>query len=71
MEVETELQMARRHVALGTAHVKRQREIVAALQGRGETLEMALSLLAEFEDSMRQHQAHLERLQAKEAGGGT
>lgn len=48
MEVETELQMVRRHVALGTAHVKRQREIVAEMHGRGETLEMALSLLAEF-----------------------
>ncbi len=66
-EDETELEMVQRHVREGEAHVERQREIVAEVQARGEPTEMAVTLLAEFEDLLRLHKAHLARV----AGNGS
>ena len=64
-EDETELEMVQRHVREGEAHVARQREIVVELRERGDPTEMALALLAEFEDLLHQHKAHLIRIEAK------
>lgn len=64
MEHETELQMVQRHVSEGRAHVERQRRIVAEMRDRGEPVELALTLLAQFEDLLRQHEAHLTRIVA-------
>ena len=64
MEHETELQMVQRHVSEGRAHVERQRRIVADMRDRGEPVELALTLLAQFEDLLRQHEAHLTRIAA-------
>ncbi|TNC69471.1 hypothetical protein [Rubellimicrobium roseum] len=61
---ETELEMVQRHVREGEAHVKRQREIVAELRERGHPTDVAIALLAEFEDLLRQHKAHLVRIEA-------
>lgn len=62
---ETELEMAQRHVREGEAHVLRQREIVAELPADSDLRLMAETLLDELEDVLRQHKAHLARLEAK------
>jgi len=64
---ETELEMVQRHVREGEAHVERQREIVAELRARGDRTDLAVALLAEFEDMLRQHRAHLARVETKGA----
>jgi hypothetical protein len=46
--------------------VKRQGEIVAYFQEQGAASDVAIALLAEFEELQRQHLAHLARLE-----GGT
>ena len=63
---ETELQMVQRHVREGEAHVQRQREIITEMQERGAPTEMAVTLLEQFQDSLRQHRAHLVRIQARD-----
>ena len=64
---ETELEMVQRHVREGEAHVERQREIVVELREQGHPTDMAVTLLAEFEDLLRQHKAHLIRIEAQNA----
>lgn len=60
---ETELEMIRRHVRQGAAHVAQQRGIVARLRASGQPTEAALQLLATFEATQQQHKAHLARLE--------
>ncbi|EYD76998.1 hypothetical protein Rumeso_01408 [Rubellimicrobium mesophilum DSM 19309] len=60
---ETEIEMARRHVREGEEHVARQREIIDRLPSTGEVAEIARTLLADYEDSLALHRAHLGRLQ--------
>ena len=66
---ETELQMVRRHVREGEAHVQRQREIVTEMWERGAPTEIAVTLLEAFQDTLRQHKAHLVRLEARDDAG--
>jgi uncharacterized protein YmfQ (DUF2313 family) len=47
---ESELAMVQRHVREGTVAVERQQAVLAKLQEAGSTTEMALELLAQFED---------------------
>ena len=61
-----ELEMVQRHVREGQSHLKRQRELVANLQVKGEPVELATTLLLQFEASQQQHEAHLARLQSKD-----
>lgn len=63
MKRETDLEMVRRHVREGEVHVKRQEEIIAELKLRGAPTDVAVILLEQFEDVLRQHKAHLKRLQ--------
>ena len=73
-EQEIELEKVRRHVRQGAEHVAQQHEIVAKLRARGQPTEAASQLLATFEATQRQHEAHLARLEggppAVEAGRG-
>ena len=64
MEGETELEMVRRHVREGEMHVKRQGEIVAELKEQGAPVDMAVALLNQFQNLLRQHKEHLARLEA-------
>jgi ATP-dependent protease HslVU (ClpYQ) peptidase subunit len=63
---ETELQMVQRHVREGEAHVQRQREIVTKMWERGAPTEVAVTLLEAFQETLRQHKAHLSRLEARD-----
>lgn len=67
-EGETNIEMVRRHVREGRAHVARQREIVADFRKRGLPTSTAEQLLYEFEDTLGEHERHLERL-LREHGG--
>ena len=62
---EDELEMVRRHVRQGAAHVARQSQLVAELRADGRPTEIAEQLLAVFEESQQQHEAHLARLEEK------
>ena len=63
---EIPLEMARRHVRESNARVQRQRVLVIRLQGLNDALHTeAESLLAALEDALRQHIAHLARLEAE------
>jgi ATP-dependent protease HslVU (ClpYQ) peptidase subunit len=63
---ETELQMVQRHVREGEAHVQRQREIVTKMWERGAPTDIAVTLLEAFQETLRQHKAHLSRLEASD-----
>lgn len=61
---ETELQMVRRHVREGEALVQRQREIVTETLERGKQTYTAVTLLEQFEDTLRLHKTHLVRIES-------
>jgi hypothetical protein len=65
--METPVEMARRHVREGEAHVARQYEIVAKFPDGSKLRATAEELLCEFESTLRDHKAHLARL-AKNSG---
>jgi hypothetical protein len=62
---ETELEMVQRHVRESEARIIRQREIVAKLPAGSDLLLLGESLLADLEDALRQHKAHLARIEAR------
>jgi hypothetical protein len=66
---EKELQMVRRHVREGEARVRRQREIVMKMWEMGAPTNIAVTLLEAFQDTLRQHKAHLVRLEARDDAG--
>jgi hypothetical protein len=66
---EKELQMVRRHVREGEARVQRQREIVMKMWEMGAPTNIAVTLLEAFQDTLRQHKAHLVRLEARDDAG--
>ena len=66
-ENETEYEMVQRHVHEGQAHVKQQRKLIAHMQEKGEPIEMAKTILLQFEESQKQHELHFERLKRKRA----
>ena len=62
---ETELEMVQRHVWKGERHLAAQRALIARLTTSGLPIEEAEVLLATFQDTQRQHKAHLARIEAK------
>ena len=62
---ETELEMVRRHVRQGKTHLASQCAIIARLKALHLPTEVAEALLDCFEDSQRQHLAHLARIEDK------
>jgi hypothetical protein len=66
---ESELEMVRRHVREGAGHVAAQRALVIRLREHGLPTAEAETLLATFEDSQAQHEAHLARAEADASPG--
>jgi len=56
------LEQAERDVALGQAHIARQKEIIKELKRLGSDTEQARDLLAQFESMQGLHIAHRDRL---------
>jgi hypothetical protein len=56
---ETELERVQRHIREGAGLLARQRFLIARMRMGGAPTEEAEALLATFEDSQRQHEAHL------------
>lgn len=65
---ESPLEMARRHVRRGEAHIVRQREIVAKLADGGHPTDAARDFLALLETTQRAHEAHLAALARGRSG---
>lgn len=59
---ETEIEMVQRHIRQGEEHVARQGEIVAGLPPDSALAKTAHQLLAQFEETLESHRAHLARL---------
>ena len=59
---ETELEMVKRHVRQGERHMSRQLEIIADMQLRNQTTDVAEKLLFNFDRSLRAHMDHLSEL---------
>jgi hypothetical protein len=59
---QTEIETVERHIREAEDQVARQREIVDRLPPSGEVAEMARSLLAQYEEALSLHRAHLARL---------
>ncbi len=59
---QTEIETVERHIREAEDQVARQREIVDRLPPSGEVAEMARSLLAQYEEALSRHRAHLARL---------
>jgi hypothetical protein len=57
-----ELRMVDAHIAQGTRHVARQKELVDWLRSRGHPTEVAEQLLAVFRSTLRQHRKHREQM---------
>ena len=66
---ESELEMVRRHVREGAGHVAAQRALVIRLGEHGLPTAEAEALLATFEDSQAQHEAHLAKAEAEARPG--
>ncbi|MBO0736288.1 MAG: hypothetical protein J2P48_06930 [Alphaproteobacteria bacterium] len=58
-----DLQLARWHVCMGEAHVARQYEIIAKFPDGSKLRANAEELLRQFESILREHKAHLARLE--------
>jgi len=56
------LKLAERHVANGTAHIERQRQIIAEVDRDGHPIGRSEELLAVFENSLTMHIAVRDRL---------
>jgi len=56
---ESELEMARRHVAEGERHVRLQCEITDHLRALGAPTQVAEQLRRQFEELLTQHRKHL------------
>jgi len=63
LPLETELEMARRHVAEGERHVRLQEQIIAHLQGLGADTTIAQQLKGQFEELLVMHRQHLAKLE--------
>src|SRR5262249_36108034 len=62
VKIVEHLALAESHVAEGQQHIKRQREIVRALECDGRDLATAKSLLAQFEETQLLHIRDRDRL---------
>ena len=66
---ETLIEMARRHVAEGEAHVRKQWEIIDRLAAHGLPTDEALQLLHEFEATLLDHWASVARIEEEQRRG--
>ena len=70
MTPESNVEMARRHVAEGERHVELQQDIVAHLRKLGGDVDLAEQLLVLFEETLAVHRAHRDRLEISSPGRG-
>jgi hemerythrin len=61
---QASLAMAERHVKEGILHVCRQKEIIERLEEIGGDVDMARSLLDQFEAVLAEHIIHRDRIRA-------
>jgi hypothetical protein len=61
---ETELEVARRHVAEGERHVAIQQDILRRMQAGTRDLDMAEATLVQFEHTLTAYRIQLARLEA-------
>jgi len=66
---ETLIEMARRHVTEGEAHVRKQHEIIERLRADELPTSAAQQLLAEFEQALEDHRGHLLRFEDEQRAG--
>ncbi|MBV8684296.1 MAG: hypothetical protein JO111_15570 [Caulobacteraceae bacterium] len=66
---ETQIEMAWRHVKQGEAHVQKQHEIIARLRRQSLPTGQAEALLHEFESTLEEHRASLDRLEKEQSAG--
>lgn len=59
------LAQAERHVRQGAEHIRRQREIIAELEGHGHDSTAAKKLLTQFEEMQALHIADRDRLKSE------
>jgi hypothetical protein len=62
--INDHLARAERHVAQGEQHILRQRELIDALQRKGDDTSLAEDLLRRFEETQRMHIADRDRLRS-------
>ncbi len=67
MSNETETEMVHRHIRQGEGHLADQRAVIDRLTLTNLPTKEAEALLATFESVQRQHEAHLKRLEQKNA----
>ncbi len=61
---ESKLEMLRRHVREGAAHITQQRTLISRLQRAKISTADAYALLATFEELQRQHESHLAKVES-------
>lgn len=66
---ENLIQMAERHVRQAEGHVEKQRAILARLRADGLPTETAEELLQEFEATLADHRASLDRMRDEQEHG--
>jgi len=65
---ESELEMARRHVAQGERHVRLQRDVITHLRELGASTEIAEQLELQFIELLAMHRQHLAKLETRASG---
>jgi hypothetical protein len=66
---ETPIEMARRHVREGEAHVAKQHALIARLRDHALPTDVAEQLLAAFEAGLADHRASVARMEAEQQTG--
>jgi hypothetical protein len=61
-DLETELEMVRRHIREGSGRVASQEALVARLCKNGQSVSRAQEMLQIFRYLQKEHEAHLDRL---------
>jgi hypothetical protein len=61
-QLESEIEMAERHVQEGIERVERQRKVVLRLREKGFNADLAETLLGLLEDALAQQRLHLQRM---------
>ena len=62
MADDDEIALARERVRRAEQNVEEQRRVIAEMQAKGHSTELAIELLTLFEDALRMRRQHLESL---------
>ena len=64
-----DLQMVDDHIAQGERHIILQEALIERLKNHGLPTELAIQLLADFQDTLRQHREHRDLMVQSMASG--